>query len=163
MKRLTPIRAFLLSMTLVAGFTFAQSKVDQGKPGNQGPWPVTITGSGTGGGSGSSVVVTDSPCLSPRESVLVFDGGNFTPCPVSALAGRRTVTFCNSPRNAGSPIWTIRADGLAPTTASNTAGQDFALGDCVTYWMGATSDDGGSPTNCISDTGSSSLKITECK
>ena len=164
MKRLTPARAFFLSMSLVAAVTWSQTKVDQGKPGNQGPWPVTITSGGSGGGSSNSgLAVTESPCTSPVESVIIFDGGGATPCPITSLSGRRTVTMCNSPKNTGTPLWTVRADGTAPTIFASSPGQTLGLGDCISYYIGATSGDAGVPLYCISDTSSSVLTVTECK
>lgn len=137
---------------------------NQGQPGNQGPWPVTIVAGGTGGGSSSSAIsVQDAPCLSPVETVILFDGGGATPIPPVALVGRRTVTSCNSPKNATSPLWTIRADGTAPTTALASPGQTLGLGDCISYAVGATSADGGAPIYGIADTNSSALTVTECK
>ena len=44
----------------VAGAAWAQniSKVDQGRPGNQGPWPVTVQGGGFSADGGSIFVIT---------------------------------------------------------------------------------------------------------
>ncbi len=154
-------RVIGVGLLLLGGLAIAQTVVNQGKPGTQGPWPVTIS-SGSGGSSGA-VAVTESPCLSAQESVLVFDAGGASPCPITALAGRRSVTLCNSSKNSGSPVWTIRADGLQPTVFANAPGQGLGVGDCITYAMSATAVDGGLPLYCISDTGSSSLTITECK
>lgn len=157
MKRLTATRAFFLSMMTVAAITWAQQKVDQGKPGNQGPWPVTISGSGSGG-----LTVTEAPCAYPLESIIQFDGGAATPCPVVSRAGRRLVTMCNSPKNSGTPSWTVRADGVAPTVLVSSPGQSLRVGDCVLYFIAATLPDAGVPLNCISDTNSAALTITEC-
>jgi len=165
MKRLTPVRAFLLGLVLVASVTYSQTVVNQGKPGTQGPWPVTLIG-GTGGGTGGSsgaITVSEQPCTQPVESILVFDGGGASPCPIVALSGRRSVTICNSPKNSGSPLWTVRADGLAPTISATSPGQTLGVADCISYMITATSTDGGVPTNCISDTGNSVITITECK
>lgn len=151
-------RILLVAVLILAGGVVWAQAVDQGAPGKKGAWPVTISGSTTTG-----VTVVDAPCTGAVESVITFDGGGATPCPLAALAGRRTVTMCNSPKNTGTPLWTVRADGLAPTTATAAPGQTLGVGDCITYAIAATSSDGGVPTNCISNTGNVSLTITECK
>lgn len=147
----------------LASFAWAQTTTaNQGKPGNQGPWPVTIIG-GSGGGSGS-VTVTEQPCTNPVESIITFDGGGATPIPSgTALSSRRFITICNSPKNSGSPLWTIRADGTVPTTAASSPGQVIGLADCIYYFKSATSSDGGVPIYGISDTNSSVLLVTECQ
>ncbi len=144
-------------------------KADQGRPGNQGPWPVVISGSAPGAASvvsgpdGGAVIVQDLPCTNPVETVILYDGGAATPIPISPLVGRRTVTICNSPKNSGSPKWTIRSDGAAPTTALSSPGQTLNVSDCVSYLMGSVGVDGGNPINGISDTGSAAVTTTECK
>lgn len=135
-------------MVLVGLVAWSQTAViaNQGQPGKQGPWSVI-----------------DGQCQAPVETALVFDGGAATPCPPTALAGRRTILLCNSPKNTGTPVWTIRTDGL-PTTAITSPGQVLGIGDCITYTIPGTNPvDGGAQINCISDTGNSVLLITECK
>lgn len=169
------IEAVLAAMAviLLAVPAHSQSVVDQGKPGTKGPWPVTIVGGGTGGGSGigggavtgpdgGAVVVQNLTCANPVESVIIFDGGGATGCPVTPLAGRRTVLLCNSQKNSGSPLWTV-SSGAAPTTALASQGQALSKGDCMLWTIGAVGSDGGNPLNCISDTSSSALNTTECK
>lgn len=60
---------FVVGVVLVvtSAFVFAQTKVDQGRPGTQGPWPVSLLGSGDGG----SVSVT----VSGTVKVAGPDGG----------------------------------------------------------------------------------------
>ncbi len=155
----------VLALASVAGVVHAagtQVHADQGKPGNQGPWPVSISG-GTDGGTSISVNTTELPCSNPVESVITFDAGGSTPCPIVALAGRRTLTICNSPKNSGTPLWTVRADGVAPTTATSSPGQTLNKSDCITYVMPATLSDGGVPTRCISSLADSVITMTECK
>jgi hypothetical protein len=157
----------ILWLSALCSFAFAQNtiKADQGRPGNQGPWPVTIVSGGTGGGGSSgALTVTEQPCTNPVESIIVFDGGGATPIPSgTALANRRFITICNSPKNSGSPSWTIRVDGTAPTTAVTSPGQVIALADCEYLYKGPTSADGGVPIYGISDTNSSVLLVTECQ
>ncbi len=168
-------RVVLLGAALLTVGAWAQQlvKADQGKPGNQGPWPVTIVG-GSGGGSGSSggavtgpdggaVIVQDLNCTAPVESVITFDGGGATPIPLTPLAGRRTIAICSSPKNTGSPFWTIRADGAAPVTTIGTAGQVLGTGDCINYTLAATGADGGNPLHGIADVASAVITSTECK
>lgn len=152
------IAAFLLASLCFALIAHGQSlvKADQGRPGNQGPWPVAMGGSAQDGGA---VVVQDAPCASPVESYIAFDGGGASAVPAAGpLAGRRTIIICSSQRNSGSPIWTIRNDNTAPTTAISSPGQTLGVGDCISYAMGAST-----TINAISDTSSSVLTITECK
>lgn len=154
----------VLWFSALSSFALAQNtiKADQGRPGNQGPWPVTIV-SGSGGGSGSTVV-TEAPCTNPVESVIVFDGGGATPIPSgTALASRRFMEICNSPKNAGTPFWTIRIDGEVPTTSLSSPGQVLGLGDCENIFKTATSADAGVPVYGIADTAGSVLLITECQ
>jgi len=155
MKRFLAVVAVPL---LFVGVVWAQA-VDQGAPGKKGPWPVTLSGTGTS----TVVTVTDQACTAAVESVIVFDGGGSTPCPITALTSRRTALLCNSPKNSGAPVWTVRADGVAPTTAATNPGQTLSVGDCINYSIAATGSDGGAPLNCISDTGNSVLTITECR
>lgn len=167
----------LLSLCLLTGVAHAQNtvKADQGKPGNQGPWPVTgtltcntifdggavsipypvpVVGIDAGG-----VFVQDVPCTGAVESVVVQDGGTTAVlAPHAALAARRTITLCNSPKNTGTPLWTLRIDGVDPTTAATAAGQTLNKSDCITYTLQSTV-----PVRVIGDTGNSALTITECK
>lgn len=156
------IAAFVIGFLLVAGVTSAQTVVNQGRPGNQGPWPVTFVGGATIY-LDAGLTVVEAPCVNPVESFLCFDGGAASPVPATALAGRRTVLICNTPKNTGSPIWTIRVDGVAPTTTLASPGQDLAIGDCISYPKTATSADAGAPIYGISDTNSACIKITECQ
>lgn len=153
----------VLWFSLLATFGFAQTTTaNQGKPGNQGPWPVTIIG-GSGGGAGSTTV-TEAPCTNPVESVIVFDGGGATPVPSgTALSSRRYIVMCNSPKNTGTPNWTIRTDGTAPTTSLSSPGQVLDLGSCEYIFKTATSSDAGVPIYGISDTNGSVLLVTECQ
>lgn len=149
---------FMLAVGLIGGYALAQQVVDQGRPGKEGPWPVTIISGGTGGGgSSSSITVQDAPCASPRDSFYVPDGGV---CPPTALAGRRLILICNAPKNTafGAPFVTITVDGQTPNTSLSSPGQDLGVGDCLTYNIPASTQ-----TRCIFDTPDAGLKITECQ
>ncbi len=137
-----------------------QVKADQGRPGNQGPWPVTATFTQGDGGTNAGLVTQQAPCVAPVESIIQFDGGVATTCPLSQAPGRRFVIFCNSDRNATN-IWTIRADwdGGLPTTALNSPGQTLSVGKCIQYTINTAA----TPPRCISDVANAVLNITECQ
>lgn len=163
MKR--DLAKFVLTSMLFAGLAYPAGGgtpvlANQGSPGNQGPWPVTLSGGSAQ--DGGAIVTQNIACTNPVESVITFDGGGSTPCPVTSLAGRRTVTLCSSPKDTGTPLWTVRSDGV-PTTAATSPGQALNKSDCIYYTIGATSSDGGPALNCISDTAGSHLLITECQ
>ncbi len=138
-----------LTVVVAIVFSFAgpahSDTVDQGKPGMQGGW-----------------TNTPAPCVKPQETIIVFDGGGSTPCPIVTVAGRRIVTMCNSPKNTGTPLWTVRSDGVAPTTGA-TPGQVLNKSDCITFAMPPLLVDAGVALNCISDTAGAALTLTECK
>ncbi|MBP6479890.1 MAG: hypothetical protein KA310_03490 [Pseudomonadales bacterium] len=154
--------AVALTALLGAVVAFAGQVVDQGSPGNQGPWKVSVV-SGAGGGSSTAVSVTEAPCLNPVESFVAYDGGSTIPLPTSALTSRRSVYICNSPKNSGSPLWTIRVDGTLPTTALGSPGQTLNKNDCIGYARAATSSDAGVPIYGIADTAGAVVTITECQ
>lgn len=114
----------IFTLLLIGGVAGAQTVVNQGAPGRQGPWPVTIvTGSTSGGGGGGGPVTgTDGGpvqvnILSPIPLPVVgADGGSVvvippslaanvygavqvattaTAIPSSAAAGRTTLTVQN--------------------------------------------------------------------
>jgi hypothetical protein len=114
--------------------------VDQGRPGQQGPWK-------TGAGS----------CFSPTHTVTV-SGLAAVNCPASNLAGRRFITLCNSSENTGTPKVKIRIDGTNPAMGLTNVGDVLGVGDCITYVIG----DGVVP-KCISDTASTTVTGLECK
>lgn len=160
------IKALLVGLVLGVTAAFAQTKVDQGKPGTQGPWPVTIVG-GTGGGGGGSGgsgtnTVTDAgvsvsvPYCSATASKNTTVGVASTAVPASPLAGRWLIRVCNSYRNSGTPIITCTSDGTTPTAASSSAGDTLGVGDCAQYTTGSV-------INCISDTASTAVTSEECK
>ena len=149
----------MLAVGLLGGYAAAQV-VDQGRPGKEGAWPVTIVGGSGGGGGTSAVTVQDAPCASPLDTFFIpstTDGGT---CPPTALSGRRSIVLCNAIKNSalGTPIITVTVDGTSPTTSINSQGQDLNVGDCITYNVPSTT-----PLHCISDTVDAGVKITECK
>lgn len=131
--------AFFLAF--VGGFAFAQTtvKADQGRPGNQGPWPVTLTGGTTladGGTAPSTTLPYPCAIASPNSITSVTNASTTTPA--TAQAGRVWTNVCNSPQNAAGSIVKCRADGTAPVFAAGNAGDVLELGDCVTYTVPAS-------------------------
>ncbi len=144
---------------LVVGVAIAASVADQGKPGTQGPWPVTISGSG--GGASSGTVSVDTPCNTVVESVRSV-GVTALSVPATAQVSRKMIIVCNSPENASSPILKCRGDGTTPVIGVATAGQALGKGDCVTY-SSSGNPDAGTSVVCISDTAATAASATECK
>ncbi len=68
------MKYFVSFIVLVAGVAFAQTVVMQGKPGNQGAWPVTLS---SGGGGSIPVVGPDGGVVQIAGTVIVVgpDGG----------------------------------------------------------------------------------------
>ncbi len=115
------------------------------------------------------------PCNRPVQKTIVFpvatvssDGGvdndgGYVFLPNVALAARKSITLCNSRKNAGSPIWTLNwdADGGVPTTAAGSAmsnGLSLAVGDCVFLSLPS-----GTKVRGICDVLDSGIEITECR
>ena len=154
------MKKLIAVLLLAASFAvYAQTRTiaDQGKPGTYGPWPVTTVST-----DGVAVIVQEQLCANPLDSVLIFDGGAATPCPVTAVTNRRSVTLCNSQANTGSPVWWVSTSGQ-PTAAVTSPGQVLDVGDCVSYAVGSTAIDAGSPLWCVSSLGNSALSVTECR
>lgn len=169
-------------LLLVAVAVSAQTlvKADQGKPGTQGPWPVTcVSGCSGGGGSGgsSSIVAIDGGyvradqgigldgglwkvqsmpgnCISRANSFV--DGGlTALPVPTTVLANRYYVNVCNSIQNPGTPQVKCRGDGTNPVMAIGNPGDVLGVGDCVVYNQTAA-------VACIADTATTGITSFEC-
>ncbi len=129
--------AVVMAILCCAGFSFAvlaQSKVDQGKPGTQGPWPVTFTTPvfPTDGGTPSSVTtVSDYPyiCGTNRDTVQVMDGGCQT---MGTLNPRLYLVIVNSKDN-GSGVIRCRNDATCPILDAGSVGLVLDVGDGVPY------------------------------
>lgn len=136
------VRAGLvIGLLLGAIGAWAQSVVNQGAPGKQGPWPVTISGGGfTGADGGGALIVAPVQC---RATAL--DGGvvhqimqvgvNAIQIPATPAAGRVYVNVCSSLQNTSTILIKCRADSTAPVynAGATGAGDVLAVGDCVTY------------------------------
>lgn len=148
------IPAALAVLLAFVGFTYAATeKVDQGMPGNQGPWPVTINGMvSTDGG----LPVTPQNCTSrANKSTTVTTIAATTPS--TQLASRRYLVLCNSLQNTGSPYVKCRVDGTAPVMAVTNAGDVLGVGDCILYPINATIS-----ASCISDSATDYVTSFEC-
>lgn len=156
---------------MLGGNAHAQGQlVQQGAPGNYGPWKVTLVpgadGGGTGGGGGGGAVTvsfdggtvqtTPQVCTTSSHKTTSV-GTSAVSTPSTQLLNRRYVTLCSSPQNPGVPLVKCRVDGVAPVMASGNPGDVLAPGDCATYAIAATS-----VPACIADTASTNVLSYEC-
>ena len=147
---------------VAAGVVHAQTRTtaDQGRPGNQGSWPVVISGSAPGtssivAGPDGGAVNVQSPCVTVVESVTSV-GVAATAVPASAQVARKLVVICNSIENTGTPVLKCRADGTNPVVGNTNPGVSLGRGDCVLYSTNIV-------VNCIADTASTAASSSECK
>jgi len=102
---------FVATITAIEARAQNTIKADQGKPGNQGPWPVTVIG---------PVVVLNDGGVTGITVVVVFDGGPVSQGPgadggvnwavdVASIAGAPT-TVGNGVTTANTPRVTISSD-----------------------------------------------------
>lgn len=148
----------LLAAVSISLFAYAQ-RVDQGKPGTQGPWPVTVSGGSTSitfDGGFIGTVVTQ-PCAHYRETNTAV-GATATIVPSTPLANRVWVRICNSLLNTSSAQCICSATTV-PTYAATSAGDPLAVSDCVLYNIGAK--DAGVP-QCICNGAGVQLPAAEC-
>lgn len=148
----------VLWFSLLATIGFAQGTVtaNQGRPGTQGAWPVTITG-GSGGGSGSTVYSFPGTCTSSsahKSTTVGIAAGN---TPSAQTASRVYITLCNSLQNTGTPLVKCRVDGVAPVMAVTNPGDVLGIGDCITYPILAAQ-----VPQCIADTATTYVTSFEC-
>ena len=100
-------------------------------------------------------------CNTVTETLIITpDGGQ---CPLTPLAGRRSITLCSDPRNANfstPPFIRVRADQTdgGAASMSDSIGMVLASGDCVGYALTA-----GQPTRCATDQQDAGLLVLECK
>lgn len=145
----------LLTSLAIATLAWAQTVVtaNQGQPGKQGPWPVTINGLFFPDGGG--IPTYAAQCVQTRETVSsTIDGGAWD-CPTTQLTNRRWITMCNSQENSGTVGIKIRFDRVAPAAGLTTAGEVLNVGDCITLAL-----DGGVTPICI-DTSSGSASTAQ--
>jgi hypothetical protein len=121
-----------ISFTVVFSLTvFAQTKVDQGKPGTQGPWPVTMpTTYPSDGGFPSGATGAPYPCgPTSINGVTQMDGGSIT---IGTLSRRLYIVICNSKENSSGNI-KCRGDNTAASLTAGTPGTWLAVGDCIPF------------------------------
>lgn len=144
----------------LAAVTYAQTtvKADQGKPGTQGPWPVTISGGLSL--DGGSVNVLASPCSRIVQTNDAGIGTSPTRVPPNGgTSGRIWIRVCNSILNASSTQCTCAIDFCPAAVAVGAIGDALATGDCVTYPIGYA--DAGVPC-CVCNGAGSFLPTAEC-
>lgn len=142
----------LIALLSLIGGAIAQQVVDQGAPGNQGPWPVTAS-------SSSSFPVTPQKCSGGNTSKITSVGVTATTTPSTQLASRRYVVLCNSLQNTGNPTVKCRADGVAPVMAASSSnpGDVLGVGDCLPYYVASTVS-----VQCIADAAGTLVTSSEC-
>jgi hypothetical protein len=148
---LTVVCAFLLSPTWTYSSAGAQTTVNQGAPGKQGPWLVTLSGS-----SGSGTMTVQGATCSVKDN-HVSVSTTATACPPAQQAGRRSVLICNSAANTGTGYIRVRADGTAPTTTLASPGTVLTKGTCMELTVAASV-----TPQCISDVASTVVTTVEC-
>ncbi len=160
------ILAVALTSLVFAGLAWSQNtvKADQGKPGNQGSWPVVISGTVPGaaaavvGPDGGAVRVQDTQCSTVTGSQKITSVGvASTTTPATQMANRIYIELCNSLQNSGNPIVKCRIDGTAPVAAATNLGDVLGIGDCIRYTVSA-----GIIPLCISDAAATYVTSFEC-
>lgn len=150
MKKIVLLLA--VGISLVA---YAADRVtaDQGAPGKQGPWPVTISG-GSSGSSDGGFTGTTAPveCRGTtadggNPDTLTFLGAGSTPVPAAAAVNRVYINVCVSLNNVSTAVIKCLTGGAAPVLASGP-GQVLGFGDCIQYTANQTN-----TIDCVSDGG----------
>lgn len=154
-------KAMFFAAVLVSVAALAQTVVNQGKPGNQGPWPVTLTPAADGGistvnGYPGPCAATSSDGGAPQRVTSV--GVAASTCPAQQDLNRRYIVYCNSSENTGSPIVKIRIDGTAPVIGIATAGDVLLPGDCILYPISSAA-----APSCIANAASTAVTSFECR
>lgn len=163
------IAVVLLTVLAFGALAFAQQKVDQGRPGTQGCWPVCMSGgialSLDGGFLGSVSLVSDGGFIGtvgPVRCTTITNsntsvGVAATTVPAAPQAGRIYITVCNSSQNAGVDNVKCRADGVAPVFAAGNAGDYLEEGDCIQYAVNASQ-----TIQCIANAAATNVLAFEC-
>jgi hypothetical protein len=152
-----------LAVLLFAAAAVAQQLVDQGAPGTQGAWPVTLTGGSviiTLGDAGLTINTNTQPCT---RIVMTNDAGySTTPQRVPAsgpTAGRIWIRICNTILNSSGTVCTCATDSCPSSVAASVQGDVLATADCATYSLGVA--DGGLPC-CVCNGSGIFLPAAEC-
>lgn len=134
--------AVVLLMSLYGLYSWADTPVtaNQGRPGNQGPWPVSLSSSTSTDGGNAGGATYPVQCRATAQDggavqQIMQMGVNAQQVPAYPSAGRVYVNVCNSLQNTSTIVMKCRADGTAPVYNAGTtgAGDTLATGDCVTY------------------------------
>jgi hypothetical protein len=147
------LKAICTMLCLAAFAVWAQQKVDQGKPGNQGAWPVTFSSPTfpTDGGvpsGGAPVAIYPYRCASTSPvNKYACDGGVQT---IGSASSRLYTVVTNSGDDlgAGSGFVKCRPDGTNPTLTAGSAGNGLTAGNSINY-----TNVSGAPIKCICSTG----------
>ncbi len=142
--------AVFTSLVCIVGYS--QTVANQGKPGTQGPWPVTSTGS-----DGGAVIIQPVRCTGTGAQKITTVGVAAGNTPSTQLATRVYLELCNSLQNSGNPIVKCRVDGTAPVAAAGNVGDVLGVGDCIRYDIGAAT-----VPQCISDAAGTNVTSFEC-
>jgi len=151
-------KVLVVAALLAAIAAWSQSIVGQGRPGNQGPWPVSISGSD----GGSTIPTTTAQCQSAAaDAGLIHQvttvGTAAANTPANNHNTRLYLEICNSYQNTGNPILKCRSDATAPVAASGNAGDVLGVGDCIRYSIPASN-----VVQCISDAAGTIATSYEC-
>ncbi len=152
-KFVVPLITFLLATSLV----FAQQKIDQGKPGTQGAWPVVIAVTTLPDGGVTAAQPVKFFCTTPKSGITIVDGGTVATLPADGgLSGRWFIRVCTTSKNANTPMIACTDDGQTPSIAFNGVGESIVWGDCHTYYTT-------NAIQCVSDTALTGVTTEECK
>lgn len=151
------LAAGLLSFIVLFAFAaFGQQIVNQGKPGTQGPWPVSIQGT-LGDGGTSSAISVKFLCTEVKSGITIVDGGTVANIPADGgLSGRWFIRVCTTGKNSGTPMIACTDDGQTPSMSFNAVGESIETSDCRTYYTPNT-------IKCVSDTALTGVTTEECK
>lgn len=138
---------FIFGLIAPAHGAGSQGKVDQGQPGNQGPWPVKLQGT-VFGDAGSYIPTSPSLCVPAGSQKITNACAASTTTPATPASGRIYINVCNSPQNTSAALVKCRADGTAVVLAPGNVGDTLTYGDCITYAVSAATG-----VQCISDGG----------
>lgn len=138
----------------LAASAWAGDVVDQGSPGRQGPWPVTIQSPSLSDGGSSAAVPVKFFCNTTKQSITMVSGVTNVPFD-GGMPGRWMIRICNTGKNSGTPLIACTDDGQNPSMSFDGVGESMEVSDCLTYY-------GNKQIKCISDTGDAGVTSDEC-
>lgn len=117
-------------VALASAYAWGQTQVmaNQGAPGRQGAWPVTVE-------SVQATINTSSAqllCTSPSDKVLTI-GASAVACPTTRVSGSNFLQICNDRTNTATAFLLVRIDGGTPAFSPRTGGIALGRGDCIGY------------------------------